>query len=61
MDRTTRAVLTVLLTVFGLTFMTLGVIEFVARHIHFLGAIHVATGVLWLLGVVLIRRRAPRV
>jgi hypothetical protein len=60
-DKTTRAVLTVILTVFGLAFMVLGVIEFAARQHHVLGVIHVATGVLWLLGVVLIRRRAPRV
>ncbi|MBF4577158.1 hypothetical protein [Frondihabitans sp. VKM Ac-2883] len=61
MDKTTRLVVTVVLTVFGATFLVLGVIELVARHSYFLGPLHVATGVLWLVGVIVIRRRAPRV
>ncbi|RPE78084.1 MULTISPECIES: hypothetical protein [unclassified Frondihabitans] len=61
MDKTTRAVLTVILTLFGATFFILGVILLVARHSYLLGAIEVATGALWLIGVIVIRRRAPRV
>jgi hypothetical protein len=60
-DKTTRKVLIVVFSLFGLIFLALGAVELAVRHSYFLGALHVALGLMWLIGATLVHRRAPRV
>lgn len=60
-DKATRKVLIVVFSLFGLIFLALGVVELAFRHSLFLGALHVALGLMWLIGASLVYRRAPRI
>lgn len=61
MHKTTRKVLIVMFALCGLVFFALGVVELAFRHSYFLGALHIALGLIWLIGASLVHRRAPRI
>lgn len=60
-DKTTRRVVTILVSLFGLFFFVAGVVILITGSNAFLGFVYILLGILWLLIMVLVVRKSPKV
>jgi ABC-type dipeptide/oligopeptide/nickel transport system permease subunit len=60
-DKTTRRVTTIFLSLFGLFFLVAGVAILIRGSNTFLGVVYIPLGILWLLILVFVVRKSPKV